>query len=82
LRLDWLDDLSGQWLLLGCNRLEVKDDNASTARERFPRSGLCSVARFFFVHDTKTGKMYQMNAKCKKTPQSPPSPKKKIEAIF
>jgi hypothetical protein len=24
------------------------------------------VARFFMVHDTKTGKMYQMNTKCTK----------------
>jgi hypothetical protein len=26
----------------------------------------CRVARFFLVHDTKTGKMYQMNTKCTK----------------
>jgi hypothetical protein len=29
-------------------------------------SGGCRVAGFFLVHDTKTGKMYQMNRKCTK----------------
>jgi hypothetical protein len=27
------------------------------------------VARFFLVHDTQTGKMYQMNTKCNKISQ-------------
>jgi hypothetical protein len=36
----------------------VKKDAISGFRTR--------VARFFLVHDTKTGKMYQMNTKCTK----------------
>jgi hypothetical protein len=35
----------------------------SPRAEKSPES---RVARFFLVHDTKTGKMYQMNTKCTK----------------
>jgi hypothetical protein len=39
------------------------------------------VARFFLVHDTKTGKMYQMNTKCTKWSKKFPSPQN-ISAFF
>jgi hypothetical protein len=41
---------------------------AAFAAFRFPCLNLAGgrVARFFMVHDTKTGKMHQMNTKCTK----------------
>jgi hypothetical protein len=41
--------------------------NCDTFNEMTPASsGIIRVARFFLVHDTKTGKMYQINGKCTK----------------
>jgi hypothetical protein len=37
---------------------------------------LTRVARFFLVHDTKPGKMYQLNTKCTKWSQSIPNVRK------
>jgi hypothetical protein len=39
----------------------------------------CRVARFFLVHDTKTGKMYQMNTKCTKCSSNIPNVRKMFQ---
>jgi hypothetical protein len=38
--------------------------NEESSALKAPKGTATRVARFFLVHDTKIGKMYQMNTKC------------------
>jgi hypothetical protein len=52
-------------LQLPSSSIEMQQDSRTIADPYRPLL-MNRVARFFLVHDTKAGKMYQMNTKCTK----------------
>jgi hypothetical protein len=62
-------DLKNGFNLLYCTQFAV-------IPRRFLLTPANRVARFFLVHDTKTGKMYQMNTKCTRWSQNFPNGRK------
>jgi hypothetical protein len=50
------------WAMLLQTHLVTLGTNSAFSRRKLRRTA--RAARFFSVHDTKTGKIYQMNTKC------------------